>query len=122
MEMFFGLGVGNSILAPIGFMGPGTDLAGWCAGGLAVGSFIILGIVYQVDRRTRADFLRMLATARLAAPGDIALQQDIDGLEGDVMSMRALVEIGHDIGFLYGKLVEKGYLDESQIDPPVMDL
>jgi hypothetical protein len=122
MQFFFGLGVGNSVLIPIGFMGPGPDWPGVFAGGLALASFVILGAIYHVDERARAQFMKTLSTFRLSCPHEQDVQERIDKIETQIMRHEPLVRISHQIGFLHGDMVGRGLIPPDYVENPEVDV
>lgn len=122
MQFWFGMGVGNTLLAPIGFMSPGYDLAGVFATALAVGSFIVLGVVARVDERARTEFMGMVTAFRFTAQDDPKIQAKLDALEHAILNHGPLIRIAHDIGFLHGELVHRGLMQPHTMNKPESDV
>lgn len=122
MRMYFGIGVGNAILAPIGFMGPGNGWPGIFAGALAIGAFVVLGIIYKVDEHARMEFMSTLAKFRIACVDRDDLEDRIDTIQGMIMRHEPLVQIAHEIGQLNGELRTLGLLPDNNANKPQVDI
>jgi hypothetical protein len=113
IRLFFGAFVGNAVLAPVGFMGPGSDMPGIGATILAVASFMVMAYLYYLDSRTRRGFITILTKYHSAANGNLEIRSKIEQAMDDVMVRDSLVSISHDIGQIHSLLVEKNLLSEA---------
>ena len=122
MQFWFGAGLGNTVLAVVGFMGPGPAWAGFFTAGLAISCFVILGLVNNVDERARAEFISTLSRFRTVGLGDEKFQARIDELEAEIMTKKSLIGIAHEIGRLNGELIERGLISPNQNEKPETDV
>jgi hypothetical protein len=113
IRLFFGAFVGNAVLAPVGFIGPGSDLPGIGATILALASFMVMTYLYFLDSRTRRGFIAILAKYHAAANGNLEMRARIERVMDDVMMRDSLVSISHNIGQIHTLLVEKNLLSEQ---------
>lgn len=120
MQFWFGMGVANSILAPIGFIGPGSGWAGVFATAMALTSFTILTLVSRMDDKARREFMGLVSTFRMAAPEDRQIQLELNDIESEILEHKPLIRIAHDIGFINGELVHRGLI-KAPVEPPESD-
>lgn len=115
---FFGLTVLNTAMAPIGFLAFNSMAAGTVATAMAVGSFVVLAVLSNVDWKSRATFTRTLNEFRRSVPPGHEICDTLDQIQTNIAQRGELVQIAHDLGRIHGQMMAEGFLLSTDTKTP----